>query len=319
MPGSYSKSQLIKAAKLYYLGDMSQEDIGKIMGVSRPMVSRMLSLARERRIVEFKINTASSAYSDMAQKLKNYFDLKYVYVVPSSFSQEESKQEVGRQAGEFLNTQLKNDITIGTAWGSTLGHFTHSFTPEKNVSGATVLQLTGSLNAHSFETDGRDYAKELAQKLNARLMTMQTPLVVGNKLLRDLLLQEPETRHLFDMFRQIDIALVGVGSSKPENSATYRAGYITKEEAQVLEEMGAGADICGHRITLNGHKVETILTDRILSIGLDTLKSIPLVVALGAGEDKSTTIIAGIKGGYLNALIIDELAAISVIEKEKIL
>ncbi len=318
MSGTYSKAQLVKVAKLYYLGNLSQEDIGKIIGVSRPMVSRMLAAARERKIVRFEINASCDSNIELAKKIKTHFALKYVFVVPSSASEEDSKREVGRQAGDFLNSQLKNDMVIGTAWGSTIGQFVHAFKPEKSVLGATVLQLAGSLNAHSFETDSRDYAKELAQKLDARLTTMQTPFVVGNQLLRDLLLQEPETKHLFDMFHKIDIAFVGVGSSKPEKSATYQAGYITKEEAQVLVDMGAGADICGHRITRNGHKVETLLSDRILSISLDVLKELPLVVALGAGEDKSSTIIAGVRGGYLNALIIDELAAISIAEKEKI-
>ncbi|MEF9989695.1 MAG: sugar-binding domain-containing protein, partial [Christensenellaceae bacterium] len=91
------------------------------------------------------------------------------------------------------------------------------------------------------------------------------------------------------------------------------------EEAQVLEDMGAGADICGHRITKNGNKVQTILTDRVISIDLDTLKQIPLVVALGAGEDKTPTIVAGIRGKYIDAIIIDELAAISIIETEKMI
>ncbi|MEF9864208.1 MAG: sugar-binding domain-containing protein [Christensenellaceae bacterium] len=319
MSSTYSREQLVKVSKLYYLGNMSQEDISKIMNISRPMISRMLSMARERKVVEFKINSSPSLYSEMSKKIQDFYNLKYVYVVPSSFSQEESKLEVAKKAADFLNLQLKNDIVIGCAWGTTIDRFVHAFLPEKTISGASVMQLTGSLNAHIVETDGRELAKELATKLNAQLYTLQTPLIVGNPLLKQLLIDEPETRRQFDMFRNIDIAFVGVGSSKPENSVSYKAGYITKEEAQVLEDMGAGADICGHRITKNGNKVQTILTDRVISIDLDTLKQIPLVVALGAGEDKTPTIVAGIRGKYIDAIIIDELAAISIIETEKMI
>ena len=40
-------------ATLYYLGDMSQEQLSQIMGISRTKVSRLLKQCREQKIVEF--------------------------------------------------------------------------------------------------------------------------------------------------------------------------------------------------------------------------------------------------------------------------
>jgi DNA-binding transcriptional regulator LsrR (DeoR family) len=52
-----------------------------------------------------------------------------------------------------------------------------------------------------------------------------------------------------------------------------------------------------------------------MSIGLDTLKNVPDVIAVACGEEKVASIIAAARGKYINTLVIDEIAAIAVINK----
>jgi len=319
MPNFMSRSNLIKVAKLYYIGNMSQDQIASILGVSRPKISRMLKMCREKRIVEFKINTSPSSSSEIASKIKEHFHLKDVIVVPSCSALESCKETVGKAAAEYLNMHLKPKIMIGITWGTTTNYMVNSFQPNQLADRSFIIQLSGGLHSQSMSLDARELVKTLALKLNAKWLLLQTPLVVQNKLLKKLLIEEPQIKRHFYMFNEVDIAFVGLGSSHPEESVTYKAGYITKAEAVQLEAEGYGADICGHRLDIDGNQVETILTDRVLSIGLDTLQKIPVVVGIGAGEEKAHSIIAGAKGGYLDALIIDEVAAIAVMGLEKIL
>jgi DNA-binding transcriptional regulator LsrR (DeoR family) len=314
-----NRSELIKVAKLYYIGNMSQDRIATIIGVSRPKISRMLKMCKEKKIVEVKINTSSSSYSEIAKKIKAHFHLNDVIVAPSCPDMEDSKKNVGKAAADYLNKQLKSKTIIGITWGSTMNHMVANFHAEKSVDRSFVIQLSGGLHSQSMNLDGRELVKTLAIKLNADWLLLQTPFVVQNRLLKELLMEEPEIKRHFFVFNNIDIAFVGLGSSNPEESVTYKAGYITRAEAEYLEASGAGADICGHRIDNEGRVVSTILTDRVLSIDLETLRKIPIVVGIGAGEEKARSIIAGVKGKYINTLIIDELAAITVIGMEKIL
>lgn len=52
------QKKLAYVARRYYLDDQKQSDIAQELGVSRPLVSRMLSEARELGIVEIKIGRA---------------------------------------------------------------------------------------------------------------------------------------------------------------------------------------------------------------------------------------------------------------------
>ena len=50
------KELMIKACKLYYFEDKTQSQISKVLGISRPQVSRLLSLARADGTVKIEIN-----------------------------------------------------------------------------------------------------------------------------------------------------------------------------------------------------------------------------------------------------------------------
>lgn len=48
---------LVKCCSLYYRDNLGQEEICEILGVSRPTVSRLLKLGREKGIVKIEFST----------------------------------------------------------------------------------------------------------------------------------------------------------------------------------------------------------------------------------------------------------------------
>lgn len=63
-------STLLKVAEMYYLDRMNQNDIAKIIGVSRPSISRMLEEAREKQIVKITIEAPFERNNALMTKLK---------------------------------------------------------------------------------------------------------------------------------------------------------------------------------------------------------------------------------------------------------
>ena len=60
----------LKAAQLYYLQDLTMDAIGDELKVSRSSVSRILQMAKDRGIVEFKIHSPEDAPRRMATEIK---------------------------------------------------------------------------------------------------------------------------------------------------------------------------------------------------------------------------------------------------------
>ena len=67
---------LVKVSHMYYLEGATQSEIAKVFGVSRSLISKYLSKARETGIVEIKVHDAShhpfmNLEAKIEKKLKN--------------------------------------------------------------------------------------------------------------------------------------------------------------------------------------------------------------------------------------------------------
>ncbi len=317
MEQSQKRKDIIKVAKLYYYGKMSQEDIASMMGISRPKVSRMIAAAHKFNIVQIVINEPISSNEETAEKIRAHFNLKKVVVVSSGQTIEAAKANIANAATDFLNSILFETIKIGISWGTTLGAFVNHFKSGKTVPKAKVVQLVGGTYSQSMHLDGQELVRVLATKLKCQPSILQAPMVVENPRLRELMLQETEVIEHFKLIKQLDIAFIGIGSFNYKNSVVYKARYVEEAQAKKLTEMKL-CDVCGHQIDTNGNEPLSPLSNCVIGISLEDLKKVPMVVALCAGNEKALPILAAMHGGYLDALIIDEIAALSLLEVAKI-
>ena len=309
-----TRDTLITVAKLYYIGNMSQNDIASLLGLSRPKISRMLKAAREKKIVQFQIITPQSHYEDLQQKLESAFSLKKALIAPTDSISEKTKGNVCRLAADYFSSLIKDGDTVAVAWGSTTSGLI-PFINELSMDDVDIYQLCAGLTSKDLSLDGHETTKLFAKAINAEYHVLNAPFIVNSGLMKNLLLQEPEIQKHFAAFETIDIAIVGMGSSDPSKSITYLADYISLKESIDLVEKGYSADIAGFRLHEDGSLADIPLNERVMSIGLESLKNVPDVIAVACGEDKATSVIAAARGKYINTLAIDEILAIAIIKK----
>ncbi|MEZ4628833.1 MAG: sugar-binding transcriptional regulator [Eubacteriales bacterium] len=306
---------LIKVAKLYYVEGRSQEEIAQEVHVSRPTVSRLLKTSISSGIVQIRIDDISSFGIELAKRIEDRFGIRHVIVAPSSHTLEESKQNVGAAAAIYLESFLENGVLLAIAWGTTLSYVV------KNVrhnayKRVDVIQLLGGIGNKTMDTDANALALTLASAFNGDSYLLQAPFMVKSKVLRDLLMDEPHIQEHFQRLANANVAVVGLGSTRPELSAQFRSGHISMEDAQTLRNEGAVGDICGRYIDIDGHPCETPLMDRIISASLDDLKRIPTVIGVACGEEKKDIITGALKGKYIDVLITDRSAALAILSEK---
>jgi len=312
MPAA-QREELIKVAKLYYHGNCSQDEIAKLMGYSRPRVSRMLTLARELKIVEFNIHDSPGEIERMEGQLKDRLDLKDVRILPSESGRLGTMYATAISAGEYLNSILQPDMRVGISWGATLDVLVSQLRPEKKYETVKVVQMIGGSTKTSFNIDSQGLTIRLADKLGSSYSILQTPLYVSSKAVRDLLMDEPEIKAHFSLLKTLDVALISISPIRPERSGAYRAGYISLEDSQALAKSGFVTDVCGNRIYKDGTLRPNAMNDKVIAILPEDLQRIPIAIAVAAGEEKSETIQAAAKARLFNVLITDEVAAISIL------
>ena len=309
------RDQKILAAKMYYFEGLSQEEISKMIHLSRPSVSRLLSDCIKEGIVQIYIDEVSSFGIRLADQIKERYQLKHVIVVPQSHSVEAAKEKVGQAAAYYLKSILTSGMLVGISWGSTVFNTINNIKQDVNLK-CDVIELIGGRENQTQDTDANMMTLKLAKILNGNCYLLQAPFMVQSKVLHDLLLEEPHIKNHFEIIERTNIALVGLGYTHPELSAQFRSGHISMRDTEKLMQEGVVGDICGSYIDIQGNICNSALNERMIAVSLEHLRAIPTVIGVAAGEQKAEIITAALRGKYIDMLITDESAAIRVLEYE---
>lgn len=103
------KSRLDSAARaawLYFIGEKTQEEIARIMRISRPTAQRLVSLARSERLITFRFKNPILSYLELADRLTSLYRLAYCEVVPVDPTKPESLAGVATSAAGFIELSL---------------------------------------------------------------------------------------------------------------------------------------------------------------------------------------------------------------------
>ena len=156
---------LADVAEKYYLEGKDQSEIAREVGVTRSMVSRMLTEARSRGIVDIRINHPVNSDHELEEALSARFGIESVFVAAMESSRGDRLLQVLGQAGaEALKKNLQADSIIGVAWGTSVSAVVDAIQPVGGLS-VKVIQLVGAQGAMNAEYDGHALVSRLAEKL----------------------------------------------------------------------------------------------------------------------------------------------------------
>jgi DNA-binding transcriptional regulator LsrR (DeoR family) len=122
------KRQLVKVSRLYYLDGCTQAEIANKLGVSRPVISKLLQKAKDEGIVNIYIKDESVRTVELEQQLEKFFDLKDAIVVPNNgLSSDLAKRTVGLAGSNYISQNMKGVKSIGISWGTTLAYLVQEY------------------------------------------------------------------------------------------------------------------------------------------------------------------------------------------------
>jgi DNA-binding transcriptional regulator LsrR (DeoR family) len=310
-------SLLADVAEMYYLEEKNQAAIAKTIGVTRSMVSRMLTEARESGIVEIRIQRPLQLDSDLESELKEKFGLKDVFVVVTSHrSGERLTRTLGNAGAQMLARYLAPQRILGLAWGTSISATVDAFETKEPMP-VKVVQLVGAMGARNMEYDGHDLVARITEKLGGEAYYLNAPYLCQSAEIAKSLLETKSVRETISVGKKTDIALLGIGTTSPDYSSFYLAGYVTRRELDDLRKAGAIGDVCGLHFDLHGQPACDDFCERLVSIRRPDLLSIPLRLGVAGGEGKADAILGALRSKYVNVLVIDSVTARKVLELAK--
>ncbi len=107
---AHERSELVKAARLYYEDNLTQAEVAVKMGVSRPTVSKMLTRARETGIVHIEIRAGNEGNADLLRQLQDKYGLLGGVVIAD-------EKKFWQQAADYISDEVRFDKYVGVGWG----------------------------------------------------------------------------------------------------------------------------------------------------------------------------------------------------------
>ena len=101
------------------------------------------------------------------------------------------------------------------------------------------------------------------------------------------------------------LALVGIGGTDDECTMV-RTGCVSLEELRRLREAGAVGDILGNYVDIDGGRLDSPETARLIGLSIDDLHGVGTVVAVVSEQEKPLAIRGVLRTGVVDVLIVDE-------------
>lgn len=304
---------MIKVCDLYYNQDISQQQIAKMLGLSRPTISKLLSLAREQGIVQIKIvNLDTIEYWQLERELEEKYGLNEVRIVREGETEEESKDALGSMVARYLRRKIKEGNTVGVSMGSTLYHMVSQMENlEKEESGfmnkaenVTFVPLVGGVGQLRMELHSNSLAERLSRFYGGKFIPLHAPARVSSKSIRDELMKEESVLAAIRQTKHLDIAVVGIGYPN-ENSAIKATGYFKENEIDSLIERKVAGELCMQFYDIFGDTSAYSEDNTVIGIDIHKLTKVPCSIGVAGGMEKLPAIKGAIKGRYINTLITD--------------
>jgi DNA-binding transcriptional regulator LsrR (DeoR family) len=192
-----SRVALAEVARLYYVRELTQQEIAQRLGVSRFKVLRLLEQARAEGVVRFEIDEPVPVDDELARGLEERFGLKQAVVV------EEAVPEV---AAGLLPRLLRPRDTLGVAWGETLARMVAHLAPAP--ARIPVVQVCGAIEGLVPGTGPTELAARYAAWTGGRFHPLEAPAVADERALRRAV--KPTT----EIFDRVTVTLLGIGARR---------------------------------------------------------------------------------------------------------
>jgi DNA-binding transcriptional regulator LsrR (DeoR family) len=291
------QSRLTHVAHRYYLEDWKQGDIAKELGVSRPLVSRMLSEARELGIVKIFIHEPEAEAEQLLEKLKLSSSIQGGVLVEDGEDDASTNYALSQGAVNLLH-QL-GTRRLGLGWGHLIGQLVTWLeeNPQQDSTISNICPLVGnaSLPARNYQSD--ENVRLVAQQLGAVPHFLYLPALPENLDEKKVLCSTEIYRQILQEWEQLDTAVVNIGNypSSPDFASLVRYGNLLQKQ-----------HACGRMLAYYfNDRGSMILSDEdfAIQIPLDVLKKCHNIIGVCSANTSPQALLGAVRSGILTHIV----------------
>jgi DNA-binding transcriptional regulator LsrR (DeoR family) len=307
-------SRLDEAARagwLYFIAGHTQDEIAKMLQISRASAQRLVSLCLAERLITFRLEHPITACMELAARLKDAFRLAHCEVVPADPAAPQSAAGIAERAGNVLESMLRSDkpVVVALGTGRAVRAAVERVSPIDRPN-HQIVSLVGNISADGsasfFDTVGR-----LADLTKSRHYPMPLPFLLSSEKERDQMLRLEPISRVRAIAAKADLRLVGIGQMD-QHAQVLVDGFVTRQELFEMMRRGAAGELTGWAFDVEGQIIDGGTNRRLTSIP-PRVPAAALTIGAAVGKAKVSAIQAALKGRLINGLITDEATASAIL------
>lgn len=300
---------LAEVAELYYLDQLSQQDIARRLRISRSTVSRLLTEARDTGVIEFRINSESVRDQDLEQRLSERLGLPCSVV--SNDGESGSVRAIGNVTARRVERMMKVSGVVAMTHGGTVYETVRAIRFER-MPDVRMVQMAG-FEVGNSHTHGWSLIRLCFERIGNRYRYIHAPLFVASDDLRGAIANDPLHAGTLELARDADVALIGVGTVDPETSSLARAGHLDQQALAQARSAGSVGAVNGFHYRLDGTLLST-LNQHVIGLRPTELSEDTHRIVIAGGASKVLPVIGSVRGGWCDELVTDAACATGILE-----
>ena len=289
------QKRLAYVARRYYLEDQKQSDIARELGVSRPLVSRMLSEARELGLVEITVHEPGARAAKLLDRLSG--SVRGGVLVEEGADNDETNRFLSQGAMELLE-QL-GTRRLGVGWGYLIGQLVTWLErhPQPNSAVTDICPLVGNASIPARNYQSNENVRLMAQQLGAIPHFLYLPALPESLEEKQLLCTTEVYRQIEQQWARLDTALVNIGDypSSPDFASLVRYGSLLQRHRA-----------CGRMLIYYFNEEGALIQsdqDFAVQIPLDTLRCCPNIIGVCSANTSAKALGGALKSGMFTHIV----------------
>ena len=291
------QKRLAYVARRYYLEDQKQVDIARELGISRPMVSRLLSEARELGVVEITIHDPETRSASLLERLRLSTSICGGVLVEDGADEDATNQLLSQGAVELL--QQLDTHRLGVGWGYLIGQLVTWLgeNPQPSSAVTDICPLVGNASIPARNYQSNENVRLMAQHLGAAPHFLYLPALPESVEEKQLLCSSELYRQICRQWELLDTALVNIGDypSSPDFASLVRYGNLLQQQ-----------HACGRMLVYYFNESGTVIQseqDFAIQIPIDTLRKCPNIIGVCSANTSAKALRGALNSGFLTHVV----------------
>ena len=286
------QKKLAYVARKYYLEDQKQSDIARELGVSRPLISRMLSEARELGLVEITIHEPGAREAKLLERLQLSSSIRGGILVEEGANDDATNRLLSQGAMELLRRLGVRRLGVG--WGYLIGQLVSWLeeNPQPNSTITDICPLVGNASIPARNYQSNENVRLMAQQMGSTPHFLYLPALPDSLEEKQVLCSTEVYRQIYQQWETLDTALVNIGNypSSPDFASLVRYGSLLQQQRA-----------CGRMLIYYFNEDGFIIQseqDFAIQIPIDLLKRCPNIVGVCSANTSAKALCGALKSGF---------------------